>query len=266
MLVVFFATLAGDRLAGHGDAQGLLSAGGHRPALGLHRGAPGHLVRGHGRRCSSRSRRRIASRRTSPTWPPSSARHRAQRRQACSSSSSRADERPALQTGAGATCAATPRASPASRTVAVPVQNLQIGGRSSKAEYQFVLQGLDRPQLYEWSQKMADAMSARSDFRRRQQRPADQRHAGDAGRRQGQGQLARHHRRRSLRSTLYSGFGSRQVSTIYGTGDSFAVVMEFDRQGQLDHGRAAGRPHPQHRAASSCRSAPSRGSSARPAR
>ena len=30
-----------------------------------------------------------------------------------------------------------------------------------------------------------------------------------------------------LRSTLYSGFGSRQISTIYATGDSFAVVMEF---------------------------------------
>jgi HAE1 family hydrophobic/amphiphilic exporter-1 len=31
-----------------------------------------------------------------------------------------------------------------------------------------------------------------------------------------------------LRSTLYSGFGSRQVSTIFGTGDSFSVVMEFN--------------------------------------
>ena len=33
-----------------------------------------------------------------------------------------------------------------------------------------------------------------------------------------------------LRSTLYSGFGSRQVSTIYGTGDSFAVIMEFNEK------------------------------------
>src|SRR5262249_15916431 len=30
-----------------------------------------------------------------------------------------------------------------------------------------------------------------------------------------------------LRSTLYSGFGSRQVSTIYKTGDTFSVIMEF---------------------------------------
>jgi len=35
---------------------------------------------------------------------------------------------------------------------------------------------------------------------------------------------------------LYSGFGSRQVSTIYGTGDSFAVLIEFDEKVQLDDG------------------------------
>jgi HAE1 family hydrophobic/amphiphilic exporter-1 len=31
-----------------------------------------------------------------------------------------------------------------------------------------------------------------------------------------------------LRSTLYSGFGSRQVSTIYETADSYQVLVEFD--------------------------------------
>src|SRR5262249_44785047 len=44
-------------------------------------------------------------------------------------------------------------------TYATPVQNLRIGGRSSRAEYQFVMQSLNRAELYEWSQKMADAMS-----------------------------------------------------------------------------------------------------------
>jgi HAE1 family hydrophobic/amphiphilic exporter-1 len=32
----------------------------------------------------------------------------------------------------------------------------------------------------------------------------------------------------ALRSTLYSGFGTRQVSTIYTTGDSYEVLLEFD--------------------------------------
>ena len=31
-----------------------------------------------------------------------------------------------------------------------------------------------------------------------------------------------------LRSTLYSGFGTRQVSTIYATGDNYPVIVEFD--------------------------------------
>jgi len=43
---------------------------------------------------------------------------------------------------------------------ATPVQNLRIGGRSSRAEYQFVMQSLNRPQLHEWSHKMADAIGA----------------------------------------------------------------------------------------------------------
>src|SRR5919107_1700605 len=31
-----------------------------------------------------------------------------------------------------------------------------------------------------------------------------------------------------LRSTLYTGFGTRQVSTIYETADSYQVITEFD--------------------------------------
>jgi HAE1 family hydrophobic/amphiphilic exporter-1 len=115
------------------------------------------------------------------------------------------------------------------RTVAVPVQNLRIGGRSSKAEYQFVIQGLNRPQLYEWSQKMADAMSrdplfadVNSDLQVNATQATlvvDKDKASSLGITAAQ-----------LRSTLYSGFGSRQVSTIYGTGDSFSVVMEFNEK------------------------------------
>jgi HAE1 family hydrophobic/amphiphilic exporter-1 len=113
------------------------------------------------------------------------------------------------------------------RPFAVPVQNLRIGGRSSRAEYQFVVQGLDRPQLYAWSQQMADAMSGdrlfadvNSDLQINATQATlvvDKDKASSLGVSAG-----------ILRSTLYSGFGSRQVSTIYGTGDSFAVVMEFN--------------------------------------
>jgi HAE1 family hydrophobic/amphiphilic exporter-1 len=113
------------------------------------------------------------------------------------------------------------------RTVASPVQNLRIGGRSSRAEYQFVIQGLDRPLLYQYSQKMYAAMNGDSHFAdvnsdlqinaTQATLVVDKDKAASLGISAAQ-----------LRSTLYSGFGSRQVSTIFGTGDSFAVIMEFN--------------------------------------
>src|SRR4029079_6455497 len=116
---------------------------------------------------------------------------------------------------------------PGVNTSATPVQNLRIGGRSSRAQYQFVMQTLDRPQLYEWSQKMADAMSrdphfsdVNSDLQINATQATlivDKDEAASLGISAEQ-----------LRSTLYSGFGSRQISTIYATGDSFYVVMEFN--------------------------------------
>jgi HAE1 family hydrophobic/amphiphilic exporter-1 len=109
---------------------------------------------------------------------------------------------------------------------AVPVQNLRIGGRSSRAQYQFVMQSLDRPTLYEASQRMADAMSRDSHFAdvnsdlqvnaTQATLVVDRDKAATLGISSEQ-----------LRSTLYSGFGSRQVSTIYGAGDSFYVLIEF---------------------------------------
>ncbi len=38
------------------------------------------------------------------------------------------------------------------------------GGRSSRAEYQFVVESPQSAALYEWSQKMADAMSRDAHF------------------------------------------------------------------------------------------------------
>ena len=70
-------------------AEGLLPAGGHRAALGVDRGAPGRLLRRHGRRCSSRSQDVLtASRPTSRTSPRASDRRRHQRSTPADSSSS----------------------------------------------------------------------------------------------------------------------------------------------------------------------------------
>jgi HAE1 family hydrophobic/amphiphilic exporter-1 len=135
------------------------------------------------------------------------------------------DQRPALQRVLADLRRDTARI-PGISMYATPVQNLRIGGRSSRAEYQFVMQTLDRPQLYEWSQKMADAMGrdphftdVNSDLQINATQATlivDKDKASSLGISAEQ-----------LRATLYSGFGSRQISTIYATGDSFAVVMEF---------------------------------------
>jgi hydrophobic/amphiphilic exporter-1 (mainly G- bacteria), HAE1 family len=115
---------------------------------------------------------------------------------------------------------------PGINVYATPVQNLRIGGRSSRAEFQFVMQSLDRAQLYEWSQKIADAMArdprfadVNSDL---QINATEATLVIDKDKANSLGISAE-----KLRSTLYSGFGSRQVSTIYKTGDTFSVIMEF---------------------------------------
>jgi HAE1 family hydrophobic/amphiphilic exporter-1 len=109
-----------------------------------------------------------------------------------------------------------------------PVQNLRIGGRQSKSQYQFVVQGLDRTELERWAVRLADAMG-RNNFSfvgvttDLQNTALQATIKVDNDKARSLGITAD-----QLRSTLYTGFGSRQVSTIYATGDSYSVLMEFD--------------------------------------
>ncbi len=116
---------------------------------------------------------------------------------------------------------------PGITTYMVPVQNLNVGGRASKSQYQFVMQGLDQTSLYVTSQKVADAMTRDPMF-------TDV--SSDLQSNALQATLVIDHDKANrlgitsdvLRSTLYSGFGTRQVSTIYTAGDSYQVIVEFD--------------------------------------
>ncbi|WP_454657513.1 efflux RND transporter permease subunit [Bosea beijingensis] len=113
-------------------------------------------------------------------------------------------------------------------TYMTPVQNLRIGARSSKSQYQLVVQGLDQQQMNGWAVRLADAMTRdRSTFvdvttdlqdNALQATVVVDRDKANA---LGIGSDI-------LRSTLYSGFGVRQVSTIYTAGDSYNVVVEFN--------------------------------------
>jgi HAE1 family hydrophobic/amphiphilic exporter-1 len=109
-----------------------------------------------------------------------------------------------------------------------PVQNLRLGGRRSKSEYQFVVQGLNKEELDAWSTRLADAMGRESavftGVATDLQNTALQATVKiDRDKARALGISAD-----QIRSTLYTGFGTRQVSTIYETADSYQVITEFD--------------------------------------
>jgi HAE1 family hydrophobic/amphiphilic exporter-1 len=110
----------------------------------------------------------------------------------------------------------------------VAVQNLRIGGVSSNAEYQYVLQSVNAADLYPWSQKIMLAMQQERnvfiDVSSNLQNNAlqanlviDQDKARLLGISSDQ-----------LRNTLYYAFGTNQASTIFSTGDSYQVILELD--------------------------------------
>ncbi|MET0574406.1 MAG: efflux RND transporter permease subunit [Mesorhizobium sp.] len=117
---------------------------------------------------------------------------------------------------------------PGINTYMVPVQNLNIGARASKSQYQIVVQALDTDTTDVWGQKLADAMSAvhgtfvdvttdLSNNALQATLVVDRDKAATLG-----------IDAETLRSTLYSGFGTEQISTIFGSADSYQVILELD--------------------------------------
>ncbi len=106
-----------------------------------------------------------------------------------------------------------------------PIQNLQLGGRQSKAQYQFILQSVKADELDAWSTKLQDKIKIDSIFRDV---------TSDSQLKAMQAQLKIDRERAnalgvemsSVRSALYSAFGERQVSTIYLPTDNYSVIME----------------------------------------
>lgn len=109
-----------------------------------------------------------------------------------------------------------------------PVQNLNLGARSARSQYQLVVQGLDAGETDAWADRIhaamqvdrtrfvdvatdldADALQARLVV----DRDAAAMLGVDAA---------------TLRASLYAGFGSEEISTIYGAADSYPVIVELD--------------------------------------
>nr|WP_315204974.1 efflux RND transporter permease subunit [uncultured Albidiferax sp.] len=114
-----------------------------------------------------------------------------------------------------------------------PVQNLQLGGRQSKAQYQYILQSIKADELNVWANQLQEQL--RND-------PLFRDVTSDA---QLRGLVAQLKIDRdaantlgvsidTIRTALYSAFGERQVSTIYLPTDSYSVIMEVAPEAKQD--------------------------------
>ncbi len=114
-----------------------------------------------------------------------------------------------------------------------PVQNLQLGGRQSKAQYQYILQSVRADEISDWAARLQERLRADPLFRDV---------TSDAQLRALQAQLKIDRDRANtlgvsidaVRTALFSAFGERQVSTIYLPTDSYQVIMEVLPEAKQD--------------------------------
>ena len=117
-----------------------------------------------------------------------------------------------------------------------PVQNLQLGGKSSKSRYQFILQSVGFEGVNEWADKLMQKMRADSMFR---DVTSDSQLKGlnvkiDINREKAASAgvtIA------DIRTALYASYGEKQVSTIYTPVNTYYVILEAaedDRQFETD--------------------------------
>jgi len=112
------------------------------------------------------------------------------------------------------------------------VQDLRLGARSSKTQYQFSLQAADLDQLRIWAPKMVAALRAAPELK---DVNSDQQMAGlqldvtidrDTASRLGL-------TIRDIDDTLYDAFGQRQVATMFTTLNQYRVILEIIPDGSI---------------------------------
>jgi hydrophobe/amphiphile efflux-1 (HAE1) family protein len=116
-----------------------------------------------------------------------------------------------------------------------PAQDIQIETRTSRTQYQYVLQDLDPAELHLWSGRLLAALRARPEL------------ADVATDEQADGQqlvltIDRQAAARfgvtlaAIDQTLYDAFGQRQIATVYAEAEQYHVVMEVDPAFRRDPG------------------------------
>ena len=111
-------------------------------------------------------------------------------------------------------------------------QNLTLGARPSSTNYQYTLQSIDQGALFAFANAFEARMRATPGFE-------DVNSDLQQGARQARVVIDRDAASRlgvpvqAIRDTLYSSFGTRQISTIYTDVDSYQVILEIDPGQQL---------------------------------
>jgi multidrug efflux pump len=116
-----------------------------------------------------------------------------------------------------------------------PAQDIQIETRTSRTQYQYVLQDLDPAELHLWSGRLLAALRVRPEL------------ADVASDEQADGQqlvltIDRQAAARfgvtlaAIDQTLYDAFGQRQIATVYAEAEQYHVVMEVDPAFRRDPG------------------------------
>jgi HAE1 family hydrophobic/amphiphilic exporter-1 len=122
---------------------------------------------------------------------------------------------------------------PGVRVFMVPIQNLRLGGRISRSQFQYVLQSVRADELYEWSDRLQQALSESPllrDVNSDVEINGLQAHVRiDRERAAALGVSVA-----GVRTALFNAFGERQVSTIYLSTDSYSVILEVQPEARQD--------------------------------
>ena len=114
-----------------------------------------------------------------------------------------------------------------------PVQDIQIGTRASRAQYQYTLTGTNAEEVNDWSKRLAERLRAAPVLREVASEVQDS----------GLRAFVRVDREQAARlgvsmqtvnDTLNTAFGQRQISTIYGQSNQYRVILEAMPEYQTD--------------------------------
>ncbi|MCB4820861.1 efflux RND transporter permease subunit [Roseicella aerolata] len=122
---------------------------------------------------------------------------------------------------------------PGLRVFLSPTQNINFGARITRTQYLYTLQGLRLEELYDWAQRMEDRLLHLPQL---QDVNTDMQLDAPVV----QVQVNRDRATalgvsvEQVRQALFSAFGSRQISTIYGQANAYPVVLEALPEDQRD--------------------------------